>query len=186
MTHFREWDVCPPLAPSPAALWRIATRAPYPAITIELPCNLGRQRVRAVSSRTLGEVLDAEDQASALIYESLKGELGRGFDSADEIAAVLTEREVTAVAAVIASAHSTLSVISGFSDLRAWERVLANGAQAPENRLDSLALSQCVEAVGTNIVPRPERFWGVAPCQLVDTQWLAFRVARKAYSDSRR
>jgi hypothetical protein len=64
------------------------------------------------------------------------------------------------------------------SDTEAWRKVLEEGAAHGANLHDAIVLANCVDHGFDANAYRPERYWGVPPCELLDGHWMAFHAAR--------
>ncbi|TXH18208.1 MAG: hypothetical protein E6R03_02580 [Hyphomicrobiaceae bacterium] len=101
---------------------------------------------------------------------------GPAFVSAEDV----EDLDGPEIEALIQHAMPALEAIGptySSSDTDAWRKVLEAGAEHGANLHDALVLANCVDHGFDANPPRPERYWGVAPCDLLDGHWLAFRAA---------
>lgn len=107
---------------------------------------------------------------------------GRAFGSADEVG-VLDPLELRELADQVLDALATIGPTYARSDWQAWQEILTRGAKEPTNRSTAISLAGCADYGHGAVVFRPEWFWGVPRCQLLDGHWMVYRAARKAWVD---
>lgn len=101
---------------------------------------------------------------------------GPAFRSAEDVED-LDSPEIDALILHAMPALEAIGPTYAKSDVAAWRKVLEEGAEHGANLHDTLVLANCVDHGFDANTPRPERYWGVAPCDLLDGHWLAFHAA---------
>lgn len=109
---------------------------------------------------------------------------GPAFSSPDA-AGALSLGELLELGHHVVEALAICSPTYSGSDVKAWERVLEEGALAPGNVNETIALAGCVDVGFGMITARPDRYWGMPLNQLLDGHWMVYRAAR-AVVDSMR
>jgi hypothetical protein len=119
-------------------------------------------------SRIAGEVI-----ARALLAD------GRtAFSSAEEVG-LLDQAEFDALWSETLTALVAISPSYARSDVAAWRATLEEGAKHRSNLHDALVLGASADFGWGTTVYRPDRYWGLATCDLLDGHWMAFAAARK-------
>lgn len=102
---------------------------------------------------------------------------GPAFSSPDA-AGALPLAELLTLGKHVGEALAICSPTYATSDAKAWEKVLEEGAFAPGNVHETVALAGCIDVGFGLIVARPDRYWGVPMNQLLDGHWMVYRAAR--------
>lgn len=122
--------------------------------------------------------MQCELLARAVVLECGRQAFRNGF----ELASLLNEREAVALEDDATRALAIVSPVYSAIDVSAWNRVLVTGASHARNLHTAISLGRCVDvsygARCREVLPRPDRFFGVEHAELTDGQWLAFRAAR--------
>ena len=106
----------------------------------------------------------------------------RAFASAHEIGTLLRAEECGALSQAVLAAVHAICPTFGRIDLRAWRKVLTDGAKKDAGRASTLAACSTPIVIGKKVLwnGHPERYWGIAPCDLLDGHRLAFEAAMTA------
>jgi hypothetical protein len=175
-------------------LFRILLRAPRASLPIELPlagAPPGAFRVVALSQIDEAE---AFDEAALLPSEARSAFLGVEFaalalhqdgelvfKSGADLARLLREDEADRLAAAVVAQLAICSPSMKRIDVGAWMKKLVAGARKMPRQAITLARSIDGDIIDGG--PRPDRYFGVAPAELTDGQWLAYHAARRAFVD---
>lgn len=122
---------------------------------------------------------------AAYVANSLVDSLHRRiFASADEVGS-FDESEFHLVSTAVWNALGRVGPLLRHADAEAWHAALCAGAKDPSNAQALYLLSQSYDVAGMSgrILDRPERFWGVPACQLLDGHILVYRAARAVYEE---
>jgi hypothetical protein len=147
-------------------------------------------RVRAVRAAEIGILLDDAEQgveelrgsrvSTALLAKVLWTGDALTFRSADELGAMGVD-DVGELWDAALRALGRICPTYGLSDSTAWGRALEAGAREPSNLHDAFALALCVDHGTGAVTPRPDRYWGCSPAELLDGHWMLWRAARAVY-----
>lgn len=171
----------PPEDVAPEVLFRTLLGLPRPSVDIEyrLPAAPAvALRVQAVTAAELAGKPQELAAAALLVGRQ------RAFRTANEAASLLTETELYKLIAAIERALPRCSPVDGRSDPKPWTARLLDGARHVTNRRAACVLGSQMETIGTYVVDRPERYFGVAAAELVDAHWFAYRAARALFFES--
>jgi hypothetical protein len=118
-----------------------------------------------------------------LVAASLCTPDGMAFNSAREVAS-LYGPEVMALGTAVLRALAIVSPSYLTSDAQAWDAKLREGAQDPTNIHQAVLMADSADVAvgwsGTVRTPRPDRYFGLPPCQLTDGQLMAYRAGYDA------
>ena len=154
-------------------------------------------RVRALSPIEEAEALDlAEEEelpelrASRAQREILFRALHLGdapaFASAEEVG-LLSGAALAELAGEVAQALNTIAPTYARSDVGAWRKALAAGAERVGNLSTTFTLASCVDVTPAGgHLPRLDRFWGRPAGELLDGHWLAYEAARTVMEKHRK
>lgn len=133
--------------------------------------------VRAINASTYERSLRAG--ASHLLHAVLTADGLPAFGSPEEAAFLDAETQRDLLVAA-SDALDRVCPLYRRIDLSAWELALKRGAQAlPWVVRGFVSCVDIVPTMGREPLKRehPERYWGIAPSELLDGHWLAFRAA---------
>ncbi len=175
----------PPRDIKPAALFRILLRgeralsfrlhcAPRIALSVRAPAMLDAAEIVGLARAADPETwLDG-----ALLAAVLWTSRGRAFLSSEE-AAALTEAEASALSSEVWRALAICAPTYAGSDVKQWERVILEGAHAPENYATMAHLGRA----GGPESARPDTWFGRPVSVLSDGQLMVANVCRNVYID---
>jgi hypothetical protein len=104
---------------------------------------------------------------------------GPAFGSAEEVA-LLDEAQLSALADEALPVLAAIAPTFARCDMEAWKDTLVTGAMHPTNLHEAVVLASCVDHNSERILARPDRYWGVPFCDLLDGHWMVYRAARTA------
>jgi hypothetical protein len=107
---------------------------------------------------------------------------GRAFPSAGDLAE-LEEHEIRELASQTRAVLADIAPTTARSNVASWRAELERGAEHPSNIHEASVLATCVDVTPGGILPRPDRYWGLPLCELLDGHWLAWQAARTAMKD---
>jgi hypothetical protein len=182
----------PPGDITPARLFRaLLQHHPEQALDYRIPgAESFPLRVRAVRAAEIGLLLDAADEgveelrgsrvSTALLAKVLWTGGAPTFRHADELGG-MDGGDVGELWDAALRALGKICPTYSLSDSTAWGRVLEAGAREPSNLHDAFALALCVDHGTGAVTPRPDRYWGCSPAELLDGHWMIWRAARAVY-----
>lgn len=166
----------PPEHIAPDQLFRLLTSTPRPSLPIDFTFAGLPVAALEVVALTTREVASAADDAE-LVATSLRVDGARLFASASDV----SDLPLDTWLALAAAWRKTFLVVSPryhACDWKAWKETLINGASHITNCTTAGLLGSAYEVHGTRLIERPERFFGLPPCDLTDGQMMAYRAAR--------
>jgi hypothetical protein len=182
----------PPGDVPPARLFRaLLQRHPERALRYRIPgAEAYPLRVRAVRAAEIGLLLDAAEEgveelrgsrvSTGLLAHCLWTGTAPAFGHADELGA-LSSPVVGDLWDEAVRALGAISPTYNLSEYGAWGSALEEGARAGGNLHDAFTLAGCVDVSMGSVTPRPERYWGCSPAELLDGHWMIFRASRAVY-----
>ncbi len=182
----------PPGDLPPARLFRaLLQRRPERTLAYRIPSAEDfALRVRALRAAEIGLLLDAADEgveelrgsrvSTALLARVLWTGDAPTFRSADELGGMDGD-DVGQLWSEALQALGRICPTYALSDSTAWVRALEAGAREPSNLHDAFVLALCVDHGTGAVTPRPDRYWGCSPAELLDGHWMIWRAARAVY-----
>ncbi len=189
-------------------LFRLLLRAPRASLPVRLPIAGAEggafcfdAEVRALHPLDDAAAVDAVAEHSEEVRAYMLGaELtalslhdagGRRMFATARAVLDMDERDADAVIAATVRALRTVSPSLLRCNHDAWLAYLTLGAAHPSNYARAAALAGCTDGreeivdargkpVGSRVIQRPDRFFGVPIGDMTDGQWLAYRAARAA------
>lgn len=165
----------PPKDVAPDVLFRRLCQLPRPGVSIGYRIR-GAEQV-ALSVRAV-RAAEAHCPSPELISEALWTGSSRAFPSAEAVTRLLGENELAGLSRAVEAALGLCSPLDGLSEWRPWHQKLLEGARHVSNRTMAYSLGSQFDIAGRLVLDRPERYFGVPACDLVDAHWFAYRAAR--------
>lgn len=166
-----------PLRPSSALQYRIRCALSVPLLA-RAPSGAEEWAALDAAAEAPPEVRGSIAQLEVLA-RCLYTPTGPAFSSAEEVGR-LEEGDVAELAGEVASALDRIAPSYTRSDYQIWAEALEKGARHWSNVGTTVAMASCVDLGMGGRVPRPDRYWGVPVCQLLDGHWMIFRAAQRA------
>lgn len=155
---------------------RISIPYRFPGVDDELSVQAVLPSERAASA-------DSGRASNMVAVALLDNEGDRVFRSGRELERSVEPREYGKLVSSVLRALQIISPHYGHIDSASWERRLLEGAES--NSSIAISMGMCVDVAaglgGTLKWPRPDRYWGCAPRELLDGHWMAYRAARELY-----
>lgn len=143
----------------------------------------------AADALAMGDDIEAGDVRASSILCGLAaacvyvGE-APAFGSASDVRR-LSSGEVSELCAEVHQALGRCSPLYALSDARKWHAVLALGAGHDSNRANAARVASSIDVVGgfqkAYRHQRPDRWFGLATCELTDGQLMAYDAARSVF-----
>lgn len=170
-------SISPPKILSPKALFELlCLRSPRYSLPGTVTCISGNLEARAISASELATCKRKHEIVAKTLL--IDGELA--FASGYE-AGLLRQDEIDELHSGIRAAFDVCCPMYGSRfDVDEWIQHLKQGAA--ESRFAG-PLACCVDYITSPAsapfpIDRPERYWGLPVCDLLDGHWMAFRAAR--------
>lgn len=131
------------------------------------------------------ETQRASVQTAGVIARALRAGGVRVFCSHEDVLA-LPESELLALSVDVLAALGEICPLYQSLGTDAWTSLharLCEGARHPSNFTASTALGRCFESAGMSgrLVERPDWYWGVPLCDMLDGHWMVYRACRAVY-----
>lgn len=171
----------PPADVPPGRLFRSLLQLPRPTERIGYRFDALPQkalRVQALHPLEWFEARDSPDFQAALVAAALVGSDGQQIVTYADLL-LLTDQEFSALRDAVLPVLWRIAPTYSLCDSDEWGAVLQRGAEQHISTV--VAMSQCREQLGQQIVEAPEKYFGVPRGALLDGHWMAFRAARAVY-----
>lgn len=138
--------------------------------------------VQAISSQEIAEVSGSD---IGLVIKSVIAKSGKqAFSSVESMRKLLTVAEYDSLVTEMHEILARISPAYNYCDHDEWMAKLIEGANSSTNYLLTKSLGDCYELI---IAPngvwlaqdRPERYFGVPRCKLLDCHWMAYLAAKE-------